>query len=143
MKKYPLWLLLLLLASLACSLTAQTATQATIEGGENSTGTPAPTTSPSASASPAKPSPAARKSEPLPSPTPTTWSREYVVTGEQVNLRACAGVQCASMATLKAGQVVTVTGAQTAPDGGIWSSVQTQPGITGWVNSKYLMEVEK
>ncbi|HID85697.1 MAG TPA: SH3 domain-containing protein [Anaerolineales bacterium] len=84
---------------------------------------------------------------PAPFPTPTVGSetRQAVVCtgyGEgALNVRTCPGVGCWAFFPLYEGQVVTLDG-QTAhtQDGATWVHL-TQP-VEGWVNARYLCEVQ-
>ncbi len=101
------------------------------------------------------PSPTAAAATPtvLPSPTPfegravaqgqNATRRAVVCTGwaqGALNVRACPGVQCWAFFVLAEGQSVAVNGTSQSEDGATWAHV-VQP-VDGWVNGKYLCEVE-
>ena len=127
MKRIAVVLCFLLLASLACTLTAQPGANAQVLSVPvvKDVPTGAPTVAPVAQARPTA----------TPSPTPQA---RYVVTAQSVHVRSCPGVSCAAVEALSGGQVVTVLDTQEAPDGGTWSKINTQAGRAGWVNSRFL-----
>ena len=58
-----------------------------------------------------------------------------------LNVRACPGVQCWAFFVLAEGREVTVDGKTSrAEDGATWAHI-VQP-VDGWVNGKYLCEVQ-
>jgi uncharacterized protein YgiM (DUF1202 family) len=118
MKKYILSTLLLLL-TLACSLT-------TVPD-NNETPTARPTTYAPAKIQTEK---TATPSQvpPTPIPTPSTC----LVTAQTLHLRSCAGLECAVKGWLTEGIQLTV---QAANNG--WYQVKTPAGENGWINSKF------
>lgn len=104
-------LLLPLFLGLACSLQAPRAT-------ETAQSTPEPT------------KPATRAFLGL-KPSPTPQADLCTVTAAHLNLRACAGTDCAVIEVLEAGEILTIT------TRGEWHNVTTSTGRPGWINSNY------
>ena len=92
---------------------------------------------------------------PTPFPTPraegasvstgsNTTAKAVVCTGYPtgaLNVRMCPGVQCWAFFVLDEGRVVTVDGvSEKADDGATW--IHLIRPVDGWVNAKYLCEVE-
>ena len=77
---------------------------------------------------------------PAVSPTPAELIREVCPTIDTVNLRTGAGTGFESVAVLKAGEPLTLTGDfEKSPDGGIWWPVDTETG-SGYINARYVCE---
>ena len=78
---------------------------------------------------------------PMPTATPSGLTNVMVVDAWALNVRACPGVGCAVISTLRHGDVVTMTTHERPvilEDGAVWRHVDTGSGALGWVNSKYL-----
>lgn len=116
-----LFLLLLPVLALACSLTASqiTSDQA---GAMQPVRTPVQINLEGAAQT--------APSQALPSPTPTPIT--CTVTADALHLRACAGTHCTVLDWLEQGEELTIL--DTNDD---WIQVQTQIGDTGWVKGKY------
>jgi uncharacterized protein YgiM (DUF1202 family) len=116
-----LFLLLLSVLSLACSLTASPVTG-------NQAGAMQPASEPVQinleGAVQSAPSQA--------SPSPTVLPMTCTVTADALHLRACAGTQCTVLDWLEQGDELIVL-----ESGNDWIQVQTQTGDTGWVKGKY------
>ena len=69
---------------------------------------------------------------PDPEPITHTISETCTVSAQSLNLRKCAGLQCAVIAWLSHGDVLAVE--ETDHD---WIKVTIPAGQTGWVHSKY------
>jgi len=69
---------------------------------------------------------------PDPEPIPHTITETCMVSTQSLNLRKCAGLQCAVIAWLSQGEVLAVE--KTDHD---WIKVTTPAGQSGWVHSKY------
>jgi uncharacterized protein YgiM (DUF1202 family) len=69
---------------------------------------------------------------PDPTPIPHTMPATCTVSAHSLHLRECAGLQCAVLAWLSAGDVLDVLDADQD-----WLNVTTPAGQTGWVHSKY------
>ena len=110
-------MLFMLLATLACSLPVPTASSA------------APTASDA-------PTQVSFEFETLPSPT-STPNPQCVVSASVLNMRTCAGTQCAAQAWLREGDVLTIRSTQSQ-----WIQVVTRNNITGWVYSKFCVPGE-
>ena len=66
--------------------------------------------------------------------------RKVCLTADAVNLRTGAGTGFESVAVLKAGEPLTLTGDfEKSPDGGIWWPVDTETG-SGYINARYVCE---
>jgi uncharacterized protein YgiM (DUF1202 family) len=68
----------------------------------------------------------------LPNSIPHTMPATCTVSAQSLHLRECAGLQCAVLAWLSAGDVLEVLDADQD-----WLNVTTPTGQTGWVHSKY------
>ena len=116
MKKILTALIVLALASLACSITTG------LSANQQALMT-LPTASSTASSTALSPTaPAAR-----------------IVCAEHLNLRAEAGVNAAIVAVLTADTAVTPTGETIERDGSAWAKV-TVGGLAGWLNAQYLCQ---
>ena len=66
--------------------------------------------------------------------------RKVCLTADAVNLRTGAGTGFESVAVLKAGEPLTLTGELViAPDMGLWWPVDTETG-SGYINARYVCE---
>ena len=77
------------------------------------------------------------ESETLVPPT-AMLHQQCVVSASVLNMRVCAGIQCAAQAWLREGDVLTILSTQSQ-----WIQVVTQNNITGWVHSKFCAPGEK
>lgn len=120
MKKIISSVILLLLASLACSLTtgAPGASLADTSAGEAVNNTPADVP------------PIVRPATALPALQAVCAVSTGLANGD-VNLRACAGAHCPVL------QIVTERQELTIITAGEWNQVQTAEGLTGFIHSKY------
>lgn len=128
MKRITLPLLLLLLASLACSLTNKNPPgNALVMAVETVAPTPQ-------SSAPMKPT-----IQPSPTPQAATLPACKVTTGYPegtVNLRACAGLACQVVAVLSEGDELTVL-TPLSPNSGGWLEVKSFAGLRGFIHAKY------
>lgn len=119
-RKITLFVLLLSLTGLACSLTARTA--------RNDAPNDAPLVNRAALADmQAQPGP-----PPLASPTPTLTPAVCQVTAHALTLRAGPGADALALDYLTRGQTVTILAADST-----WWLISTPSGLTGYVNSKF------
>ena len=130
--KKTIWLFLLLVLLSACNLAEYA---------------PAVKAQPLIPALPPQPSPTVGVSASSPTATATPVAVErpmQVCTGYPtgaLNVRMCPGVQCWAFFVLDEGRVVTVDGVtEKADDGATW--IHLIRPVDGWVNAKYLCEVE-
>ena len=116
-----LFILPLILAALACTLTQPTGAELLANP---------PTQAPTLPAAPRLAADPVVKQRQTTSPAPITTPALTIcsVTAAALNVRACPGVTCAAVAWLTAGETITTTQPITA-----WAKV---PG--GWINSSYL-----
>jgi len=125
MKRTSLALILLLLASLACSATTPRALDGVLMEAVETT-TPAPQ-----GGVPLEPT---NTNQPSPTPLATAQPTCEVTTGYPggtVNLRACAGMACPVVTVLTEGDALTVI----TP--GLWLEVTTGAVLTGFIHAKY------
>jgi uncharacterized protein YgiM (DUF1202 family) len=64
-------------------------------------------------------------------PSPTPRPESCIVTADFLNLRTCGGVDCAVIDTLEKGDRLTVL------ELGDWLQVETDTGLTGYINGAY------
>ena len=67
----------------------------------------------------------------MPPPTSTPHP-QCVVSASVLNMRVCAGTQCATQTWLREGDVLTILSTQSQ-----WIQIVTQNNIKGWVHSKF------
>ena len=70
--------------------------------------------------------------------TPQNAHSAIVARSGGLNVRICAGTDCASLCVILDNSLVTLIGTPSTVNGSKWQRVKTTAGITGWVNSKYL-----
>ena len=72
--------------------------------------------------------------------TPAELIRRVCLTADAVNLRTGAGTGFESVAVLKAGEPLALTGDfEKSPDGGIWWPVRAGE-LVGYINARYVCE---
>jgi len=69
---------------------------------------------------------------PDPDPNSHTMPATCIVSAQSLHLRECAGLQCAVLTWLSAGETLEVLDANQD-----WLNVKTPTGQIGWVHSKY------